>query len=121
MVAAHPTSDRQCKNAGNKDVASSRVEVLTEMTNIVGSELLGVTLGSARCRDTNSIPSPKAITTGCRPTSLLPMIALCPDTRPRSRPRGSQGGDAVERKMKLLKEAMQQAREGEQAEFSQKL
>ena len=66
MVAAHPTSDRQCKNAGNKEVASSRVEVLTEMTNVVGSELLGVTLGSARCRDTNSIPSVKAITTGCR-------------------------------------------------------
>ena len=66
MVAAHPTSDRQCKNAGNKEVASSRVEVLTEMTNVVGSELLGVTLGSARCRDTNSIPSAKAITTGCR-------------------------------------------------------
>ena len=39
------------KNAGNQEVASSRTEVLTEMTNIVGSALLGVTLGCARCHD----------------------------------------------------------------------
>src|SRR4249919_2446472 len=34
-----------------QEVASSRNEVLTEMTNIVGSALLGVTLGCARCHD----------------------------------------------------------------------
>lgn len=39
------------KNAGNQEVASSRNEVLTEMTNIVGASLLGVTLGCARCHD----------------------------------------------------------------------
>jgi uncharacterized protein DUF1553/uncharacterized protein DUF1549 len=39
------------KNAGNQDVASSRNEVLTEMTNIVGAALLGVTVGCARCHD----------------------------------------------------------------------
>jgi hypothetical protein len=39
------------KNAGNQEVASSRTEVLAEMTNIVGSALLGVTLGCARCHD----------------------------------------------------------------------
>ena len=39
------------KNAGNQEVASSRNEVLTEMTNAVGSTLLGVTLGCARCHD----------------------------------------------------------------------
>jgi Protein of unknown function (DUF1549)/Protein of unknown function (DUF1553) len=39
------------KNAGNQDVASSRNEVLTEMTNIVGAGLLGVTVGCARCHD----------------------------------------------------------------------
>ena len=32
-------------------MASSRNEVLTEMTNIVGAALLGVTLGCARCHD----------------------------------------------------------------------
>ncbi len=39
------------KNAGNQEVASSRNEVLTEMTNVVGSALLGVTLGCARCHN----------------------------------------------------------------------
>ena len=39
------------KNAGNQEVASSRNEVLTEMTNVVGSAILGVTLGCARCHD----------------------------------------------------------------------
>ena len=39
------------KNTGNQDVASSKNEVLTEMTNIVGSAFLGVTVGCARCHD----------------------------------------------------------------------
>lgn len=39
------------KNAGNQEVASSRSEVLTEMTNIVGAAFLGVTIGCARCHD----------------------------------------------------------------------
>lgn len=39
------------KNAGNQEVASSRNEVMTEMTNIVGASMLGVTLGCARCHD----------------------------------------------------------------------
>src|SRR5213593_522086 len=38
-------------NAGNQEVASSRNEVLMEMTNVVGSAFLGVTLGCARCHD----------------------------------------------------------------------
>jgi hypothetical protein len=39
------------KNAGNQEVASSRNEVLTEMTNAVGASFLGVTLGCARCHN----------------------------------------------------------------------
>jgi hypothetical protein len=39
------------KNAGNQEVASSRTEVLAEMTNIIGGAFLGVTLGCARCHD----------------------------------------------------------------------
>ncbi len=39
------------KNAGNQDVASSRTEVLTEMANIVGASILGMTMGCARCHD----------------------------------------------------------------------
>jgi hypothetical protein len=39
------------KNAGNQDAAYNRNEVLVEMTNIIGSAFLGVTLGCARCHD----------------------------------------------------------------------
>jgi hypothetical protein len=39
------------KNAGNQDGAYNRNEILIEMTNVIGSGLLGVTLGCARCHD----------------------------------------------------------------------
>ncbi len=39
------------RNAGNSDVAFSRNEVLTEMTDIIGSAFLGLTIGCARCHD----------------------------------------------------------------------
>ena len=39
------------RNAGNPDVAFSRNEVLTEMTDIVGAAFLGLTVGCARCHD----------------------------------------------------------------------
>ena len=39
------------KNAGNQDEAYIRNEVLAEMSNVVGSAFLGVTLGCARCHD----------------------------------------------------------------------
>ena len=39
------------RNAGNADVAFSRNEVLTEMTDIVGSAFLGLTLHCCRCHD----------------------------------------------------------------------
>ncbi len=39
------------RNAGNKKVAFSRNEVLTERTDALGSAFLGLTLGCARCHD----------------------------------------------------------------------
>src|SRR5260370_15599522 len=39
------------KNAGNQDAAYNRNEILVEMTNAIGSAMLGVTLGCARCHD----------------------------------------------------------------------
>jgi Protein of unknown function (DUF1553)/Protein of unknown function (DUF1549) len=39
------------KNAGNQDAAYNRNEILVEMTNVIGSGLLGLTLGCARCHD----------------------------------------------------------------------
>ncbi len=39
------------RNAGNQNVAFSRNEVLTEMTDAVGMVFLGLTVGCARCHD----------------------------------------------------------------------
>ena len=39
------------RNAGNPEIAFSRNEVLTEMTNAVGTVYLGLTVGCARCHD----------------------------------------------------------------------
>lgn len=39
------------RNAGNQEVAGSRNEVLTERTDIIGSAILGLTLGCARCHN----------------------------------------------------------------------
>ncbi len=39
------------RNAGNAEVAFSRNEVLTEMTDAVGAVFLGLTVGCARCHD----------------------------------------------------------------------
>ncbi len=39
------------RNAGNAAVAFSRNEVLTEMTDIIGTAFLGMTIGCARCHD----------------------------------------------------------------------
>jgi hypothetical protein len=39
------------KNAGNQDAAYNRNEILVEMTNVIGSAFLGMTLGCARCHD----------------------------------------------------------------------
>jgi hypothetical protein len=39
------------RNAGNSDVAFSRNEVLTEITDAIGTAFLGLTVGCARCHD----------------------------------------------------------------------
>jgi len=39
------------RNAGNAEVAISRNEILTEMTDVVGAAFLGLTVGCARCHD----------------------------------------------------------------------
>ncbi len=39
------------RNAGNQEVAGSRNEVLTERTDIIGSAIMGLTIGCARCHN----------------------------------------------------------------------
>jgi hypothetical protein len=47
------------RNAGNQDVTSSRNEVLTERTDIIGAAFIGLTVGCARCHDHKFDPIPQ--------------------------------------------------------------
>lgn len=47
------------RNAGNQDVTSSRNEVLTERTDVIGAAFIGLTIGCARCHDHKFDPIPQ--------------------------------------------------------------
>jgi hypothetical protein len=101
------------KNAGNQEVASSRNEVLTEMTNIVGSALMGVTLGCARCHDHKFDP--------IRQTDYYRMQAFFAATQPDDVQLASAEEQAaykqnvaeIEARMKAVKKQMAAAGAGE--------
>ncbi len=94
------------KNAGNQEVASSRNEVLTEMTNAVGATLLGVTLGCARCHDHKFDP--------IRHTDYYRMQAFFSKTNdnditlasPEEKAAWKAKTDAAQAEMKLLRQKM---------------
>src|SRR5437899_11979463 len=101
------------KNAGNQEVASSRNEVLTEMSNVVGSALLGVTLGCARCHDHKFDP--------IRQSDYYRIQAYFAAAQPNDIPRASPEEqaawktkvDALEAQVKELRRGMRTATEDE--------
>src|SRR5882762_8394309 len=110
------------KNAGNQDVTSSRNEVLTEMTNVVGAALLGVTLGCARCHDHKFDP--------IRQKDYYSIQAYFAAAHEKDVPLASADeqaawkakADPIEKEIKALKKAMGEARsEQAKAEFGKKI
>ena len=110
------------KNAGNQDVTSSRNEVLTEMTNVVGAALLGVTLGCARCHDHKFDP--------IRQKDYYRIQAYFAAAHEKDVPLAGAGEQAewkakaepIEKEIKALKKAMGEARsEQAKAEFGRKI
>jgi hypothetical protein len=109
------------KNAGNQEVASSRNEVLTEMTNIVGSAVLGVTLGCARCHDHKFDPFRQSDYYRLQAYFAATHGYDVPRYTPEEQAAWKAKAEPVEREMKQLREAKKHAKEGEQAEFEKKL
>ncbi|MBI3279717.1 MAG: DUF1553 domain-containing protein [Acidobacteria bacterium] len=109
------------KNAGNQEVASSRNEVLTEMTNVIGSALLGVTLGCARCHDHKFDP--------IRQKDYYRIQAYFAATQPYDRTLASAGEqqswkaktDAIQAEMKSLQAKMRGLTGGEKTAMEQKI
>ena len=109
------------KNAGNQEVASSRNEVLTEMTNVIGAGLLGVTLGCARCHDHKFDP--------IRQKDYYRMQAYFASTHEEDVPQASAEeqaawkarSQAVGGDMKKIREAMKSAKAEARYDLEQKL
>ena len=94
------------KNAGNQEVASSRNEVLTEMTNVVGSALLGVTLGCARCHNHKFDPIRHTDYYRIQAYFASTMESDVPLAPPDEQAAWKAKNDAVQAEMKHIKEQM---------------
>jgi hypothetical protein len=94
------------KNAGNQEVASSRNEVLTEMTNAVGSALLGVTVGCARCHDHKFDPIRQSDYYRMQAYFAATHESDIPLSSPEEQAAWKAAKEAVDSEMKALREAM---------------
>jgi hypothetical protein len=94
------------KNAGNQDATFNRNEEMVEMTNVIGSAFLGVTLGCARCHDHKFDP--------IRHTDYYRMQAFfaathendVPLSTPEEQAAWKEKNDALQNELKPLKAAM---------------
>src|SRR5256714_11067087 len=109
------------KNAGNQEVASSRNEVLTEMTNIVGSALLGVTLGCARCHDHKFDPFRQSDYYRVQGYFAATHGSDVPRYTPEEQAAWKSKAEPVERQIKQLRETSKHAKDEEQAQFEKRL
>ena len=94
------------KNAGNQEVASSRNEELTEMTNVVGAGFLGVTLGCARCHDHKFDPIRHSDYYRIQAYFSAAQAQEVPLTSPEAQAAWKQKTEALEKELKELKSAM---------------
>jgi hypothetical protein len=109
------------KNAGNQEVASSRNEELTEMTNIFGAAVLGVTIGCARCHDHKFDPFRQSDFYRLQAYFAATHGHDVPRYTPEEQAAWKAKAEPVEREMKQLREALKHAKEADRADFEKKL
>jgi hypothetical protein len=109
------------KNAGNQEVASSRNEVLTEMTNIVGAAFLGVTLGCARCHDHKFDPFRQSDYYRMQGFFAATWEKDVPKSTPAQQAAWKTQADPVEKEMKDVRAAMKNCKPEERSLYEKKL
>ncbi len=97
------------RNAGNTDIALSRNEVLTERTDILGSAILGLTVGCARCHNHKLEPITQKdyyrLQAYLAATDEHNIVLATPDEQRVWETETTKGKDEIARLQKLAKDA----------------